>query len=180
MTLSIGGDGGNMEVRSTDLTSGYLLVHTVQAGRIRASFAGAESRTGSGPVLEVVFDKSDAGVLSSLTLDRVVLNEGRIPVQVVTSRTPTAYRLSQNHPNPFNPQTTIRYDVAKTGVVRVSLYALTGQRIRTLVRGVRPAGSYSVRWDNKDDAGRDVASGVYLCRMEAGEYRAVRKLVLVR
>ena len=180
VALSVGGYEGAVEIRSGTLTSDYLLAHTIQTDRIRASFAGAESRAGSGPVLEIVFDESDIGVLSSLTLDRVVLNEGRIPVQVISSSIPTAYRLYQNHPNPFNPQTTIRYDVAKTGVVRMFLYALTGQRIRTLVRGVRPAGSYSVTWDSKNDAGREVASGVYLCRMEMDEYRAVRKLVLVR
>ena len=93
---------------------------------------------------------------------------------------PSGYALSQNYPNPFNPETTIRYDVAKTGTVRLSMYALTGQLVRTLMDGGRAAGSYSVTWDGTDDAGRDVASGVYLCRMEGGEYRAVRKLVLVR
>jgi len=93
---------------------------------------------------------------------------------------PLGYRLSQNPPNPFNVETTIIYDVAKTGVVRVSVHALTGQHVRTLVDGVRTPGSYSVMWDGRDDRGRDVASGAYLCRMEAGDYRAVRKLVLAR
>ena len=99
---------------------------------------------------------------------------------VLPSGVPEGYLLAQNYPNPFNPETTISYDIAKTGTVRVSVYALTGQLVRTLVDGERPAGSYSVTWDGKDDAGRDVASGVYLCRMVAGEYSAVRKLMLVR
>ena len=60
------------------------------------------------------------------------------------------------------------------------MYALTGQYVRTLVDGERSVGSYSVRWDGKDDAGRDVASGLYLCRMEVGDYRAVWKMLLVR
>ena len=94
---------------------------------------------------------------------------------------PRTFSLSQNYPNPFNPETSIRYEVAKTGAVRLSLYALTGQLVQTLVDGERPAGSYSVTWDGRDHAGRDVASGVYLCRMTAGGgYRATRKLVLVR
>jgi len=92
---------------------------------------------------------------------------------------PNRFALSQNHPNPFNTKTTIRYDVAKAGVVHLSIYAMTGHRVRTLEDGERPAGSYSVMWDGTDDAVGDVASGVYLCRMEAGEYSAVRKLVLV-
>jgi len=88
--------------------------------------------------------------------------------------------LSQNHPNPFNPETTIRYDLAEAGAVRLSLYNVSGQLIRTLVDGERAAGSYSVTWDGRNDAGRDVASGIYLSRMEVGGFSAVRKLVLVR
>ena len=106
-----------------------------------------------------------------------------LPTDVEETRStevPSAFSLSQNHPNPFNPETTITYDIAETGTVRLSVYALTGQLVRTLIDGERPAGSYSLTWDGTDDAGRDVASGVYVCRMEAGDYRAVRKLVLVQ
>jgi len=94
--------------------------------------------------------------------------------------TPSSYALSQNYPNPFNPETTIRYDLPNAGTVRLSLYNLTGQLVRTLVDREHPAGNYSVLWDGTDNIGRDVASGVYLCRMETEEYHAVRKLVLVR
>ena len=182
LTLSFSGDAGDVTVSTSALTSGYLLASNVRDGCIRASFAGAESSTGPGPVLEVVFDNSDAELLGSLRLDRVSLNEGRIPVRIegVKPETSTAYRLGPNYPNPFNPETTIAYDVAKTGTVRLSVYALTGQLVRTLVDGECSAGSYSVVWDGRDEAGRDVASGVYLCRMVAGEYSASRKLVLVR
>jgi len=177
-----GGDGGNVGVRSTELTSDYLFAHNVQDGSIKVSFAGAKSSIGYGPVLEVMFDEWDTELLSSLRLNRVSLNEGRIPVRIIGREveTPKAHRLSQNYPNPFNPQTTIPYDVPKTGAVCLSIHTLTGQQIRTLVDGERSAGSFSVVWDGRDDAGRDVASGVYLCRMEAREYRSVRKMILMR
>ena len=93
---------------------------------------------------------------------------------------PSGYVLSQNYPNPFNPETTIRYTLSETGAVRLSLYNVSGQLIRTLVDGERAAGSYSVTWDGRDDMGRDVASGVYVGRMEVNGFSAVRKLVLVR
>jgi len=93
---------------------------------------------------------------------------------------PASYSLSQNYPNPFNPETTIRYDLPSAGPVRLLLYNLVGQRIRTLLDEDHPAGIYSIVWDGTDDVGRDAASGVYLCRMETEKYRAVRKLVLVR
>ena len=97
-----------------------------------------------------------------------------------SAEVPLAFSLHQNYPNPFNPETTISYDVAKPGTVCLSVYALTGQLVRTLVEDERSAGSYSVLWDGRDGAGRDVGSGVYLCRMEAGDYHAARKLVFVQ
>ena len=93
---------------------------------------------------------------------------------------PSVYALSQNHPNPFNPETTLSYDLPEAGVVRLSLYNMSGQLVRTLEDGERSAGSCSVTWDGTDDTGRDVASGVYLSRMEVSGFSAVRKLVLVR
>jgi len=182
MTLSFSGGVGEVAVRTTDLTSRYLLAGNVQEGCISASFAGAESRAGAGPVLEVVFDVSDAGLLSSLRLERVSLNEGRIPICIeeVEIEIPTAYRLRQNYPNPFNPETTITCDVASAGTVRLAVYASTGQLVRTLVDEERSVGTYSATWDGTDEAGRPVGSGVYLCRMEAGPFSAVRKLLLIR
>ena len=90
------------------------------------------------------------------------------------------FLLSWNYPNPFNPETAISYDVPKTGNVRVHVYAITGQLVRTLMDEEHVAGTYSVTWDGADDDGRDVASSVYLCRMEAGEFRTVRKMALTR
>jgi len=182
VTLSFEGVDGYVAVRSTELTSDYLLAYNVQDGLIRASFAGAESNVGSGSMLDVVFDEPSVDLFNSLRLDRVVLNEGMIPVRIggANVEAPKACRLAQNCPNPFNPWTALRYDLPEAGRVRLSLYNVSGQLIRTLVDGERPAGSYSVVWDGTDDAGRNVASGVYLCRMIAGEFGAVRKLVLVR
>ena len=93
---------------------------------------------------------------------------------------PASFALSQNTPNPFNAQTTIRYDLPETGEVRLCLYNLCGQLIRTLVDGHRPAGSYSVAWDGKDDTGRDVASGVYLYRIQTDAGTITRKMMMLR
>ena len=98
----------------------------------------------------------------------------------IEAAVPSSYSLSQNYPNPFNPQTTIRYHLPSVGPVRLLLYNLTGQVVRTLADGEHPAGPHFIVWDGTDDTGRDVASGVYLCRMETEKHRAVRKLVLVR
>ena len=127
---------------------------------------------------------ADAGqaylVFGGCGLSSFEVGELHISQPPAKALTPLTYKLSQNCPNPFNPETTISYDIAKTGTVRLSIYALTGQRVRTLVDADRPAGAHSVAWDGTDANGRPVASGVYLCCMEAGDFRAVRKMLLIR
>jgi hypothetical protein len=86
-----------------------------------------------------------------------------------------------NFPNPFNPSTTIRYTVPSPGApVRLVIYDLTGQRVRTLVNEEKDGGTHLAVWRGRDDAGGDVASGVYFYRMDIGGYRAERKMVLLK
>ena len=93
---------------------------------------------------------------------------------------PWAFSLQQNYPNPFNAQTTIAYEVPRSGPVSLVLYDLLGQRVTSLVDQWQPAGAYRVSWDGADTKGAPVSSGVYLFRLEAGDRAATRCLVLVR
>jgi hypothetical protein len=115
-------------------------------------------------------------------VDDVQVIEG-IEVGVSTPRTaalPKETALHQNYPNPFNPTTTISYDLASAAQVRVVIYNLLGQAVRTLVDAKQKPGSYRVLWDGRDDRGASVPGGVYLVRLEAGDVRAVRKLLLLK
>jgi len=98
---------------------------------------------------------------------------GEVLVPLVTG-------LGGNYPNPFNPETVIRFTLARAGVVAVDVYNVKGQRVRSLVNGVYEAGEHSVVWNGRDDDGRSVGSGVYFYRMVAGEYKGVRKMVLLK
>ncbi len=103
----------------------------------------------------------------------------------VTSLTlPKVFSLSQNFPNPFNPMTTIGFDVPDdtAGEINITLqvYDIRGRLIRTLIDGPRGPGSYQVAWDGRDEKSRRVASGVYLYKIRAGDFTSVRKMVLVR
>jgi hypothetical protein len=89
--------------------------------------------------------------------------------------------LYRNAPNPFNPMTTIRFDLARSGVVHLRIYDVMGRLVRTLVDGPMQAGwERSVRWDGRSDAGFPAASGVYWLRLEAPGFAASHKLVLMR
>ena len=94
---------------------------------------------------------------------------------------PQAYELAQNYPNPFNPSTTIQYMLPAGAYVRLEIFSVIGQRVRVLDEGYRSAAAYSVTWDGKDENRQTVSSGVYFCRLTAGENAIrTRKLVLVR
>lgn len=110
-------------------------------------------------------------------------SENDVATSVAGAEIPTHFRLEQNHPNPFNPSTVIEYAIAEqAGPVRATLeiYNLLGQRVRTLVDGEQAAGTYSARWDGTDDGGTTVASGVYLYRLTAGDFVAMRKMLFLR
>lgn len=99
---------------------------------------------------------------------------------VVTGIRPHYFRLLQNYPNPFNPATAIQYDLPKSTKVNISIYNMLGQTVKVLVNNFRQAGSYNVRWDGKDEIGRSLTSGIYICRMQAGDFIQSIKLMLIR
>ncbi len=93
---------------------------------------------------------------------------------------PLAYRLAQNFPNPFNPATTIRYDMRAKGLVTIKIYDVSGRLVRTLLDGVKEAGSYAAAWDGGNNLGAAAASGIYFCKMQTAGFSDVKKLVLLR
>ena len=92
----------------------------------------------------------------------------------------TATELLANYPNPFNPETTVSYSLKDAAPVRIEIFNAKGQRVRVLVSETQASGWYKLVWNGKDDNGRAVSSGVYLCRMQAGDYRGSRKMILLQ
>jgi flagellar hook assembly protein FlgD len=81
----------------------------------------------------------------------------------------------QNYPNPFNPSTTIRFSVPVTGNVKVTVYDMLGQEIETLTNDARPAGEHEIQW-----APKNISSGMYIFRLEAGSFVQSKKMTLVK
>jgi hypothetical protein len=109
-----------------------------------------------------------------------------IITHVEQGSTPVSFALYHNYPNPFNPSTTIRYQLPVPGLVTLRIYNILGQEIRTLVSEIQGAGQHNVIWDSKNDAGSGVASGVYfyLCRAVpingGAAYSQTMKMLVVR
>ncbi len=93
---------------------------------------------------------------------------------------PAQFSLDQNYPNPFNPETTIAFGLARPGRVLLQIYNLLGQKVRTLIDKDMPAGYASIKWDGKDDRAQIVPTGIYVYRIQAGDFSATRKLVLMQ
>lgn len=102
------------------------------------------------------------------------------PVSVTIGGMPEEYALMQNYPNPFNPNTTISFSLPEAGEVRLAVFNMLGQKIRTLVSGNLEAGGHSVLWDGMDANGRRVSSGVYVYKLQAGDFSHQKKLVLMK
>ncbi len=98
--------------------------------------------------------------------------------QHLTAGLPEKFALLANYPNPFNPETTIRYDLPQDSRVVLRIYNLLGQEVRTLLNENQAAGARSLSWDGRNNAGRQVPSGVYIYRITAGNFGAARKMVL--
>jgi len=121
------------------------------------------------------------GLVELYRIDRSKLRKEAAPgdymQQVVQCQ---SYKLQQNYPNPFNPETAISYQLPEACHVTLKIFNLLGQQIKTLVDHDAPAGSHTIRWDGKDENGHNLASGIYIYRLEAGPYVASKKLALVR
>lgn len=166
-----------------------FLVHTGESGVVSlASAVGSgPAASGEGVVAELVFKpigEVESGIFdiaNGIVFDPNQLqNRAGTPGSLEVKALPTEFALNQNFPNPFNPETTIAYDLADGGRVELSIYNVMGQQVKQLVSEEQSAGRYRVVWDGSDAIGRSVASGVYFYRLNTTQYNAVRKLMLLK
>jgi hypothetical protein len=179
------------------------------AGKISVAVsrkAGQEGRDSSGVIARIKMRMSSRAVrgqVTQLTLQNVAANDpdgnpilfevtNSAIVTNVASRTneqlPATFALHQNIPNPFNPSTTIKYDVPEAVEIRLEIFDMLGRLVRTLVNQRQLAGRYAVIWDGRDEYGKIAASGVFIYRLRAGSpasssgrgFVQSRKMLLIR
>ncbi|MBI4427716.1 MAG: T9SS type A sorting domain-containing protein, partial [Ignavibacteriales bacterium] len=122
----------------------------------------------------------DAHIGWAVGVGGVILHTGKDSVftsvaELVGAPTPASFKLIQNYPNPFNPSTEIQFSLPQRNHVTLTVFDLLGREVATLVSEELSAGSYSARWD-----ATGFPSGVYFCRLQAGDFVETKKLVLVR
>jgi hypothetical protein len=100
--------------------------------------------------------------------------------QELVQKVLSSFAVYQNYPNPFNPSTAIQYDLPKTGEVEVNIFDIQGRLVRSLASIAQQAGTHTVVWDGRSNAGVGVSSGTYLCRIGFNTSVIVKKLVLLK
>ena len=122
------------------------------------------------------------GANGSFVLDSGFWRKLSVSTGVLEGALPGVFRnaLIGNAPNPFNPVTTIQYEVGEASPVEVSIYSVQGRLVRTLVNETKSAGRYDAIWDGRDERGMSVGSGMYLYRLRIGEFHSIRKMLLLK
>ena len=173
-------------------TGGETLFHHVVAdGQISVATGmyNGTAVSGGGDIVQFVFrvlyefeDNARFEIADGLVFDPSQLQNPAVVAGVLELQsTPREFALHQNFPNPFNPDTTIKYDLSESADVTLQIYNVLGQVVRTLVASeAQNAGRYQIRWNGMDDRGVSVSSGIYFYRISAGEFQNVRKLMLLK
>lgn len=178
-----------VEVRS-GVDSALMAANTQERGKIRLALINPDGITGPQGAIVVIMVKLEQGGEIAAPLKFEQLNLLDVQANRIDARTsvdetvalPTTFGLEQNYPNPFNPETSIAYQLPKDALVSLQVYNLTGQVVATLVNGKKPAGHHSALWNGRDEAGRQLPSGVYFYRLlvNQGEWAQVKKMTLLK
>ena len=163
-----------------------LIYNDSKAGFLKIALYGTNPLQGTDIFLIIKFQViSNVDQKTTISWDRYQLNDclyekPDVRVDIVTScekgPTPLDFHLEDNFPNPFNSGTTISYQLAAPSRVSLVIYDIMGRRIRTLINNIQSQGKYQVKWDGKADNGKDVPSGIYVCRLTAGGRSWVLKM----
>lgn len=179
-----------VDVTAFPLLSGSYWQANVQLeGEVRVAFAGTAPLQGKGKLLNIKFEvlsesdgKTSPIIFSYLNLSNsLTITRRNGSVTVIAPK----FALLQNFPNPFNPETWLPYQLAMDADVVINIHNMRGQLIRSIFVGWQTAGSYvtkdrAIYWDGRDNLGERVSSGIYFYMLQAGNFKATRRMLMVK
>ncbi|MCI0493632.1 S8 family serine peptidase [candidate division KSB1 bacterium] len=193
LIATINYDAVSLKYKATEsslLRQGFMLVaNGNEPGKIHIAMAGAAGMTDEGEIITLVFEKVGQPETTDLQVSRLLINDQSVDhlssAHVEFPRTeldaiPEQFRLEQNYPNPFNPETRITYHLPQGSTVILKVFNLLGDEICTLVNTKKQAGIHHSVWNGKDANGREVSSGVYLVKIQAGDFQMNRKMLKIQ
>jgi len=180
---------------SEGFTNPIVNTNKTLQGKINFAAANPTGAGGQVNILNVEFEViGSAGSSSALDLKFTAMASAQsfinlLPyVETVTAveqrlqvrELPKEFALLQNYPNPFNPTTRISYQLPQGEQVSLWIFNTLGQKVRTLVNETKAAGSYDVYWDGKDDTGKEMSAGIYIYKIQAGSFTAMKKMQFIK
>lgn len=169
----------NIDRVDFELPEGWLKMYNVVDSYLNIAMAGTTPLPSS-QVASIVLEMLDPVEEGSISGEAIINESTPQSLEIDVKAIPYTYELSQNYPNPFNPVTTIRYQLPEPGVVSLIVYNQLGQVVKTLVNEEKDAGYHRAFWSGTNDFGHQVASGVYLFRIQAGSFVEVKKMILLK
>jgi hypothetical protein len=188
LQLDFSNIGENVVVKNASSIFGGASINVDKSSLrlIVVSESGASIEPGTHIVAQIPFSIKDPSSIAASNLTLGGSNNARIKdVESNISlneapELPTSFNLQQNYPNPFNPATMIQFAVPQDAFVRISIYNVLGQEVRSLFNGDVRQGTYAARWDGRDNSGIAVSSGTYIYRMSSGSFVETRKMMLMK
>lgn len=160
---------------------GLLKKMGVDPATLDMYYVNEDGQLYSAGIEDTEMDEDQEGITAKVAhFSDLALASTSLPTVVNAAPAPASFTLDANYPNPFNPETVIAYSLEAAGDIRLDIYNIAGQHIRTLANGMQAAGSHSVVWDGTDARGNHVTSGVYIYRLTAGGFTQARKLMLMK
>ena len=126
-------------------------------------------------IVNVAYRINESEYVDNMT---VVINNSSLGVD--SDAIPLAFNLYSNYPNPFNPTTSIKYDLPNKSMVNLTIYDVMGRKVMSLINDYKPAGSHSVQWNATNYLGEHVSAGMYIYIIQADDYRQVKKMILLK
>ncbi|MBN1212567.1 MAG: VCBS repeat-containing protein [candidate division Zixibacteria bacterium] len=179
----IDGDG-DIDLVAPEYSDGWIKILT-NDGLGDFTTADSVATSPSGPFNVCAADYNGDGILDIASTNiaghlQIILNQMVTAVEDSPLGLPSQFNLRQNYPNPFNPETIIEYRLQKRTQVKLTVYNVLGQPVKTLVDEMQSAGNYRAFWNGTDQNNRSVATGVYFYRLRAGDFTEAKKMVLLK
>ena len=165
-----------------------ILANETSSGLVKVGCFGTQPIENAGKFLAIYFKKKskNSSIPPAINVIKYYVNNVQLGTPLISavknqpSTQVSSYALLQNYPNPFNPSTTIAYVLPEAARVKLTIYNLIGEKINELVNEFQTPGLKTVEWNGCNQYNEPVSSGVYIYKLEAGEFRAIRKMTLNR
>jgi hypothetical protein len=180
LALNIDNRYADIDSVSGSLPQGWLIAHNYIKGVLKIAMAGVNTlQDGTIAAIRLKL-KNKAAKFDVTGSAKLNANFNQSISSFTVQEVPSKFGLSQNYPNPFNPSTTINYQLAQDSHVSLMVYDILGQKVKTLVNGLQQAGYYNINWDGNNDFGRMAASGIYIYRLQSGNFIKTLKMNLLK